>query len=300
MTRSLFLRKFNLTTNVRRLGRWLLDKLGPPPWAPAVPTRQQGPIDDAEFAFLSALANDHEELHTIEMATEGKPPPRRCESYGRACRAFGVARALRVGLDGIANIRGRRLLRDVAGSVADAAVALAEVDRTLARYCGESDAGLARSHGRAVTYMHDHQHACVLPATLRAPIRELRASLRTFCALGLGPAIAAHREKTARPGRKRRPPVLALMEEALSDEGFTHREVVALIDDGYGGSTVQRVDRMRKAVTAERLWRSMSAAQRKAALGESPAPDTAAPESATTDDSEPRTDTATGISRSAK
>jgi hypothetical protein len=138
-------------------------------------------------------------------------------------------------------------------------------------------------------------------------MRELRASLRTFRVLGLAPAIAAHREKSARPGPKRRAPVIALMEEALSDEGFKHREVVELIDDGYGGHVAQRIDRMRKAVAAERLWHSMNEAERKAALGAVAAPDTPAPPPPRADDSErsaererPPTPGAAEASRSAK
>jgi hypothetical protein len=324
MTRSLFLRKFNLTTNVRRLGRWLLDRFGPPRWAAPVPIRDDGPIDDGEFAFLSALASEHEELHTVDMAIEGQPVPRRCEDYGRACRSLGVARALRLGLDGITNVRRRKLLGHVAASVTDAAIALAEADRALALYFGKKSAPREQNaasgnptdapspghpvtvpsgasarvdgagvHGAAVAYMlHDHEHACILPATLRVPVRELHASLRRFAALGLGPAIAAHRERTARPGRKRRPPVLALVEEALSDEGFTHREVVELIDDGYGGTVAQRIDRMRKAIAAERMWRSMSDAERGAALGRRAPPEPAPPDALAARGSKPATDPA--------
>jgi hypothetical protein len=56
------------------------------------------------------------------------------------------------------------------------------------------------------------------------------------------------------------------MEEALSAEGWKHREVVEMIDDGYGGTSNQRMDRMRKAVAGERLWRSMTDGERAAAL----------------------------------
>jgi hypothetical protein len=284
MTRSLHLRKVNITANVRRLGRWLLDNFGPPSWAILMPIRESGPIDHAEFAFLSALASEHEALHSIEMIVEGRPSPARCESYGRRCRAFGVARALRLGLDGVMNIRRRRLLRDIAASVEDARLALAEADRALALYLrgargsdGPSSGstpptdhptassgepippGKAATdhHGVAVAYiLHDHEHACVLPASLGLPIRELRASFGRFATLGLGPVLEAHRDKSARPGQKRRPPVLALMEEAMSAEGWKHREVVEMIDDGYGGTLNQRMDRMRKAIAGERLWRS--------------------------------------------
>jgi hypothetical protein len=213
MTRSLHLRKVNITANVRRLGRWLLENLGAPSWAEVAPIRESGPIDHAEFAFLSSLASEHEALHSIEMIVEGRPSPARCESYGRPCRAFGVARALRLGLDGVTNRRRRRLLRDVAASVENARSALAEADRALALYLGNArgldgqSPGTAKTpssgstpptdpsvascgepiprgkaaadhHGVAVAYtLHDHEHACALPAALGAPIRKLRASL---------------------------------------------------------------------------------------------------------------------------
>jgi hypothetical protein len=88
-------------------------------------------------------------------------------------------------------------------------------------------------------WRHQHDRFCEPPLRLLPYLEKLRRTLESLVRFSLDPQLPEHMRGNLRRG------LLSAVETTLADHDWTPDEIIAVIDDGRGGSARKRKDRLR-------------------------------------------------------
>ncbi len=244
---------FSLDGTLRKLGRWMVER-EPMAMATAVslePSRHL--LSDEERSALEWLAAVHLQKHTPHTTDRGPAPV--CAMPAHTCPEYGAAHAI---LRGLAGVRDGREL----GHVEELRQALWNAQSALDTLVGEVGAyaqACRKMHRNRwdnlprTRVFHDHQRVCVLPVQVAQQARLLSRRLATVERVSLLSQYASREAAESQaPGQKKRPILIAAMQDDLAGAGWSLDDIAAMINDGRGGTPKQAKERVRKRVVAPR------------------------------------------------
>jgi hypothetical protein len=254
LTRKLM---FNLEKTLRELGGRLLTLRVPLPVGfTASPLKNDGRLTPEEHSFLIWLAAAHIARHSRFEARPGGPRPRPCPDRDTHCHLHGIAQAILIGCDALRDRKeiphvtqlreafkaGRAELRKLSDAIED----YLQNCKLLHEGKWKDITEEAQMNGSPI---HDHVAVCEWPQNLHDQIAELADFMNQVDMGSLQPQYSSIPLARGFSLRQRpRPLLLAEMQSALVDDGWSYLEAGELIDDGESTEVEKIIERVRKRV----------------------------------------------------
>lgn len=295
LTRKLM---FNLEKTLRELGgRLLMRRVPMPAGFTASPLKDDGRLTPEEHSFLFWLAASHIDRHSRFEARPGGPRPRPCPDRDTHCLLHGIAQAILIGCDALRDRKEIPHVTQLREAFKEGRVDLRKLSDAIEDYLQNCKLlhegkwkGITEEAQMNGSPIHDHVAVCEWPQGLHDRIAELADFMNKVDMASLQPQYSSRPLARGFSLRQRpRPLLLAEMQSALVDDGWSYLEAGELIDDGESSEVEKVIERVRKRINTrfstpktklEREKEKAKSATQDAAKPTITANDTAKPEDA--------------------
>jgi hypothetical protein len=248
---------FDLERTLRVLGQWLLAHKVPLPLDfKSSPLKESARLTQEEHSFLFWLAESHLDRHSPVEARPAGPRP--CPDRGEHCRVLGVAQAILLGCDALRDRKEIPHVTQLREAFKEANPELKKLFDAIGDYLQNcellhegkwKDITAAAQMNGSKSPIHDHVAVCVTPRELRDQISDLARFMRYVDVASLQSQYSSKPLARGFSLRRRpRPLLLAEMQAALVEEGWTYQEAGGLIDDGESPEPEKVIERVRKRI----------------------------------------------------